>query len=766
MKHFYFDRYWLIAIVILLCSTHLFAADLITDQVVINLESAGTLPNKISDTDKNLITNLKVTGDMNGTDLLFIREMAGRDANGDITRGKLKTLDLEDANVPNNVIEESQFNSTKIESVILPTSVQILGWYAFLNCISLKNIKLPNNLKNIGKCCFQGCTSLKSIELPNSVTSIGEWGFSGCSSLKAIILPEELSALGSMAFQNCTSLTSIDIPESIGFIEEYTFFGCNSLISVTLPSKLTSIRRYAFGNCCALASIKFPKSLISIQEYAFSGCSSLASVELPKDLESIGKAAFISCTGLKTIVVPNGIVTIESSTFSDCASLTSVTLPDKLKYIGWQAFSNCNSLSSINMPNSVETIESYAFGKCFALKSITIPEGIKSVRDNSFYYCTSLTSVTLPNSLKNIESQAFIGCESLTSITMPNNLETIEDWAFGGCSALETITIPATVTQIGNQAFDCCTSLTQIISLATKAPTIDGAFFVKNKELYGQVCLTVPVGATGYAEGEWAKLKRIASPTVCELTDDNSTITPATYATGNLSYSRSGLKAGNYATFCLPFETNLSDVADAFDKFYTTNGTALCKPNGMLMLMLKSIGKDEVIPAGQPFLAKVSGTTSTVTFKNAKMKIIETEQATNPDPVSLQIYDWNGVSGLLTENNSLKVSFGGTLTTTTGEGTKLESFNTDGSFGPAKNGVLKPFRSFVSKENAAAQFVIKSISIGLEDGNKVINISNDKEKDKDNCVYTIDGRLINTTGSLKNLPSGIYILNGKKISIK
>ena len=40
------------------------------------------------------------------------------------------------------------------------------------------------------------------------------------------------------------------------------------------------------------------------------------------------------------------------------------------------------------------------------------------------------------------------------------------------------------------------------------------------------------------------------------------------------------------------------------------------------------------------------------------------------------------------------------------------------------------------------------------------------KKNTNNCVYTIDGRLINTTGSLKNLPAGIYILNGKKISIK
>lgn len=697
MKHLYFDKYWLIAIIVLLCSTHLYAADLITDQVVVNLESVGTLPDKISDTDKNLITNLKVTGDMNGTDLLFIREMAGRDSKGVVTRGKLTTLDLEEANVPNNEIRESQFKSTKIESIILPTSVQTLGWYAFEDCQSLKTIKLFGNLKSIGYYCFAGCTSLKSIDLPNSVTTIRNHAFYNCTSLQKIHLPKNLSCLELRLFEKCTSLISIEIPEKIDKIEQSVFSGCTSLTSVTLPSKLTAIAGHTFEGCSSLVSINFPESLVSIENDAFFGCNSLITIKFPKELISIGSSAF----------------------------------------------QGCNSLESITLPDNLEEICGAAFMGCSALKSVVIPNGIITIEANTFANCTSLTSVTLPNSI-----------------------ETIGEWAFGGCSALETITIPATVTQIGNQAFDCCTSLTQIISLAKNAPTIDGAFFTKYPGLYDQVTLTVPVGATGYAEGEWARLKRIASPTVCELTDDNYTITPATYASGNLSYSRSGLKAGNYATFCLPFETNLSDVADAFDNFYTTNGTALCKPNGMLMLMLKSIGKDEVIPAGQPFLAKVSGVASTVTFKNAKMKIIETEQATNPEPISLQIYDWNGVSGLLTENNSLKVSFGGTLTTTTGEGTKLESFNTDGSFGPAKNGVLKPFRSFVSKENAAAQFMIKSISIGLEDGNKMISIGNNVEKNTNNCVYTIDGRLINTTGSLKNLPAGIYILNGQKISIK
>lgn len=58
---------------------------------------AGTLPQRISSSKKNLITNLKIIGEINGTDLKFIREMAGEDIKDHSTDGKLSILDLYDA---------------------------------------------------------------------------------------------------------------------------------------------------------------------------------------------------------------------------------------------------------------------------------------------------------------------------------------------------------------------------------------------------------------------------------------------------------------------------------------------------------------------------------------------------------------------------------------------------------------------------------------------------------------------------------------------
>ena len=83
MRTFTFKSLFLTVLFVLLGSLAIQAADdgLITRQIALKLDEAGTLPNKIAVSRKNLITNLKIVGEINGTDLKFIREMAGCDFN-------------------------------------------------------------------------------------------------------------------------------------------------------------------------------------------------------------------------------------------------------------------------------------------------------------------------------------------------------------------------------------------------------------------------------------------------------------------------------------------------------------------------------------------------------------------------------------------------------------------------------------------------------------------------------------------------------------
>ena len=101
MRTFTFKGLFLTVLFMLLGSTAILAADdgLITKQIKLTLDEAGTLPDKISANEKNLITNLKIVGKINGTDLKFIREMAGRDFNREKTDGKLSILDLSEAKI-------------------------------------------------------------------------------------------------------------------------------------------------------------------------------------------------------------------------------------------------------------------------------------------------------------------------------------------------------------------------------------------------------------------------------------------------------------------------------------------------------------------------------------------------------------------------------------------------------------------------------------------------------------------------------------------
>lgn len=126
------------------------AADegLVTKQITIKLDEAGTLPHRISTSKKYLITNLKIVGEVNGTDWCLIREMAGRNYNREETDGKLSILDLSDAKI-------------------------VEGGSNYIWGTHTSNDKL-------GISAFEGCSSLTSLTIPSSVTSIGAFAFEGC----------------------------------------------------------------------------------------------------------------------------------------------------------------------------------------------------------------------------------------------------------------------------------------------------------------------------------------------------------------------------------------------------------------------------------------------------------------------------------------------------------------------------------------------------------------------------------------------------------
>ncbi len=223
MRTFTLKGLFLTAVFMLLGCLTIQAADddLITEQITIKLYKAGTLPDKINEIKKYLITNLKIVGEVNGTDLDFIREMAGRDYKGKPTEGKLSTLDLSDAKIvagddyyyqdgytryytSNDVIGSYSFKDcSRLTSLTLPAGITSIGISAFANCSGLTSLTLPAGITEIGYSAFCGCSGLTSLNLPAGITSIGDDAFYGCSGLTSITLPAGITEIGGSAFRNC-----------------------------------------------------------------------------------------------------------------------------------------------------------------------------------------------------------------------------------------------------------------------------------------------------------------------------------------------------------------------------------------------------------------------------------------------------------------------------------------------------------------------------------------------------------------------------------
>ena len=360
MRIFTFKGLFFTAVFMLLGCLSIQAADddLITKQITIKLDEAGTLPDRIAKSKIYKITNLKLVGEINGTDLRMIREMAGRDYSGYFTDGKLSVLDLSEAMI--------------VEGGLL--------YYSDYSCYTTNN--------EIGKFAFKGCSGLTSLTLPANIKWIGESAFSGCSELTSLTLPDGVEKIGQSAFYHCSGLTSLTLPSSITTISENAFSGCSGLTSLTLPDGVTEIGDFAFKGCSGLTSLTLPDGVTEIGWCVFSGCSGLTSLTLPDGVTEICASAFSGCSGLTSLPLPDGVKWIGASAFSGCSGLTSLTLPSSITTIGKSAFYHCSGLTSLTLPSNITEIGEWAFSDCSGLASIYVyAEKVPKIGEDVFKGC-------------------------------------------------------------------------------------------------------------------------------------------------------------------------------------------------------------------------------------------------------------------------------------------------------------------------------------------------------------------------------------------
>lgn len=280
---------------------------LITDQVKINVEKAGTLCDMLSIEQKHCITNLKVSGELNIEDVKFIREMAGSYSSHG-TRldpdGKLQHLDLSDVTFVSGgsfTVYDGGGGAGEnywLEKVnIMPDSIEGPTFALLPNLLA---IVLPSRTVKIGKEVFSMNRNLISVTLPSGLVKIDKEAFSACSNLTSINLPSGLKEIGDYAFSDCQNLTSIVLPPDLTEISDGMFSGAG-LTSLDIPCGVTRIGYSAFSHCKGLTSVRLPNSVIETTGFSFAFCENLTSIVLPSSLTGMGHRDFYGCTKLATI---------------------------------------------------------------------------------------------------------------------------------------------------------------------------------------------------------------------------------------------------------------------------------------------------------------------------------------------------------------------------------------------------------------------------------------------------------------------------------
>lgn len=519
------------------------------NQATITLEQPGTLSQKISDLDKNLLTHLKIKGKINGTDIKFIREMAGVSVTGKKTDGELTNLDLSEAQIVSggDCYYQDYFDNKHY------TNNDELGVGFFSKCKGLKAITLPGNLKSVGESAFQECSSLETINLPSGITSVGNYAFLECENLKSVTLPSGLISIGDRAFMSCISITSLDLPSSLTTAGEMALAGCSNLTSLTLHSGLTNIKgnnllggnmpyyhnlkdvRYIIDsdletylqsnhpiindircgikyylNDQEITTLEIPSEITSIGDGVFLSSNSLTNLTLSSKITSAGKYAFNNCSNLKDIryYIYDDLATYiqkgHPAFYVNCGikyywnnqEITTLEIPTSVTSIGNHAFYGCNGLTSVEFPSNLSSIGDWAFASCSGLTSVDLPSSITKMGECVFYYCKNLSSVKLPSEITAISNGAF-GYSSLKDIELPAGITSIGDDAFVNCSNLQNINLPSGITTIGTGAFWDCSNLTNVILPSALASI--GAIAFANCSNLANVTLSSNITSIGYS---------------------------------------------------------------------------------------------------------------------------------------------------------------------------------------------------------------------------------------------------------------------------
>ena len=286
-----------------------FNPDLIRDWVTKNVAQAGTLSTVIGE-DKENIIKLKLTGNLNDTDVQYLEEM--------IREAALQELNLKDALL--YTINVCRFSDCKsLTSLVLPDVLQRIEKEAFAHCTGLTTISLPAGLEYM-YAAFDDCTGLTSVyaNMPTPLQDAFSF-YDGVDKSNCILYVPEGSLAAYRQMENTWGLFQhiVEFDSATGLltldIQANGDGSLSGLVDAELRGRVKNLKisgqignsDFGFINknlSRNLQNLDLKDANVTDLPYCgLNECQALTTISLPADLRSIDKGFLSLCSNLKTI---------------------------------------------------------------------------------------------------------------------------------------------------------------------------------------------------------------------------------------------------------------------------------------------------------------------------------------------------------------------------------------------------------------------------------------------------------------------------------
>ena len=490
----------------------------------VSVERPGTLEEivtLIAGEEKYATSSMKVSGPLNGKDMMFLRDMCGVTDLSTPTPGQLRILDISETVIVAS--DETYINMLGSDRV---THNDHFATGFLYNCAGLEQLHLPESIISIDTLALAGCTQLKYVEIPSTVAYIQYGAFVDCASIQTLYLPNSVVHVGEGAFQRMTALKELSVGDGVAYLDQAALMGDSMLQTIYLGNAFKEFHPLLFystpsltdinvgsGNpfFCSIQGVLFNSDADSL--IAFPPSSDFEEYRVPDGVRCIAPLAFCNASRLKAVHLSASMERIDSLAFYDCAALAEVELNEGLQTIAFGAFGGHSSLAAIDIPTTVSHIQGGAFLLNKALTRLSVATGNPHYRsdergwlfDNKketlcFVPCCAEIS-EIPDHVVAIGDYAMAGKEETIAISLGDNVKEIGDGAFAYTPSLFHLSIGKGVARIGHRVADGAENLRNVYCFATAiddGQLAEDAFYDESGKLAEHCTLLVAPGYVSY----------------------------------------------------------------------------------------------------------------------------------------------------------------------------------------------------------------------------------------------------------------------------